>query len=432
MATSAAHQKPYDVCILGLGYIGLPTACLLADAGMRVLGVDTNARLLDELRHARSTFYEPDLDAKVRSVVRSGHLAFSGTPAEADTFLICVPTPFKGKHAPDISFVEAAVTAIAPFVRPGNLVLLESTIPVGTTEKMAELLGAQRPDLVAAERGLGARWLFSMAHCPERVLPGRILRELVENDRIVGGADAEATRKGVEFYRKFVKGKVEGTDSRTAEMIKLTENSFRDVNIAFANELSLICRELGLDVWRVIELANRHPRVNILRPGPGVGGHCIAVDPWFLVDSVPETARLIRTAREVNDAKPGTVIAQALAAVRERPGATVACLGLTFKPDVDDLRQSPALQIVEELARNGVRLAVCEPHIRELPPLLAGLDTVKKLPLEDCLREAGIVLALVDHTAFSGIDPASLAPRALIDACGLWRHQPARATTEGK
>lgn len=416
-------KQKNDVCILGLGYIGLPTASILAATGMQVLGVDTNASLVQILQDGNCLLRERDLDVMVRSAVQSGNLRVSDKPEEADTFIICVPTPFKEGNAPDISFVETAVRSIAPFVRAGNLVILESTIPVGTTEKMAALLAGLRPDLAPAPRESGAKFPFSVAHCPERVLPGRILHELVENDRIVGGVDAEATRRGVEFYRTFVKGAVEGTDARTAEMIKLAENSFRDVNIAFANELSLICDELGLDVWQVIALANRHPRVNILRPGPGVGGHCIAVDPWFLVDSAPNVTRLIRTAREVNDAKPATVIAHTLTAAGARPDATVACLGLAFKPDVDDLRQSPAVTIVEALARAGIRLVVCDPCIPALPPTLANRPNVEKKDLDTCLREADVILVLVGHSAFAGIDAQALARKTVIDACGLWRHR---------
>lgn len=306
-------KKTPGVCILGLGYIGLPTASLLATKGFRVHGVDVNDALIQDLRHEKCAIYEPDLDVLVKSALQSGRLEVSGTPDKSDIFILCVPTPFKAGHKPDLSYVESAAASIAPFLCGGNLVILESTVPVGATEKMAGVLAKLRPDLRIGERAPGNSEPVYVAHCPERVLPGRILHELVENDRIVGGIDQESTLRGVAFYRSFVSGKVQGTDSRTAEMVKLTENSFRDVNIAFANELSLICAELKLDVWELIRLANHHPRVNILQPGAGVGGHCIAVDPWFLVDSAPEAARLIRAAREVNDSKPKKIIAQTLA-----------------------------------------------------------------------------------------------------------------------
>ena len=411
----------FDVCVLGLGYIGLPTASLLATKGFRVAGADVNTRLVQELRRGNCLIHEPDLEATVTSALRSGRLTASETPCEAGVFIICVPTPFAAGHKPDLRHVDAAAASIAPFLRDGNLVILESTVPVGATETMAALLAGLRPDLRIGRAMPGDAGSVSVAHCPERVLPGRILRELVENDRVVGGIDPESTRRGVAFYRNFVSGHVQGTDARTAEMIKLTENSFRDVNIAFANELSLICDELGIDVWEVIALANRHPRVNILQPGAGVGGHCIAVDPWFLVDSAPKTARLIRSAREVNDAKPASILARALAAVNGRADATVACLGLAFKPDVDDLRESPALRIAEALAREDLRLLVCEPHIRRLPPSLADNPRVRKAELRECLEDADVILALVGHTAFASADTGALAGKTVIDACGLWR-----------
>lgn len=417
----------FDVCVLGLGYIGLPTASLLATRGFRVAGADVNTHLVRELRQGNCLICEPDLDATVTSALHSGRLEASEHPREAGVFMICVPTPFTEGHKPDLSYVEAAAASIAPLLRDGNLVILESTAPVGTTEKLAVLLAGLRPDLRIGQNAPGDAAPVSVAHCPERVLPGRILRELVDNDRIVGGIDAESTRRGVDFYRKFVHGNVEGTDSRTAEMIKLTENSFRDVNIAFANELSLICEDLGIDVWEVIALANRHPRVNILRPGAGVGGHCIAVDPWFLVDSAPKTAKLIRSAREVNDAKPEHILSRTLAAVNGLPNPAVACLGLAFKPDVDDLRESPALRIADALASRGLRLFICEPHIQRLPPSLENRPHVRKADLGECLEKGDVILALVGHSAFAAVRAETLAGKTVIDACGLWRIPP----TEG-
>lgn len=418
-----SDKEMRGVCILGLGYIGLPTASLLATKGFQVHGVDVNEALVHDLRHGKCAIYEPALDVMVKSALQSGHLTVDTRPREADIFIICVPTPFTAGHKPDLHYVNTAAASIAPLLRNGNLVILESTVPVGATEHLAATLAGLRPDLRIGRQGAENAPAVHVAHCPERVLPGRILHELVENDRIVGGIDPESTREGVTFYRSFVSGNVQGTDSRTAEMIKLTENSFRDVNIAFANELSLVCKELGLDVWEVIALANRHPRVNILQPGAGVGGHCIAVDPWFLVDSAPKTARLIRTAREVNDAKPESIVTQTLAAVAGRPDAVVACLGLAFKPDIDDLRESPALHIARALAEKNVPLVICEPHIHSLPPALHDLPHVRQMPLQDCLDKADVVLALVSHKAFSAIDAATLAGKTVIDACGLWRNR---------
>lgn len=415
------EKNTLSVCILGLGYIGLPTASLLASKGFRVHGVDINDVLIHDLRHGKCAIYEPALDVLVKSALQSGNLTVNTRPSEADIFIICVPTPFTTGHKPDLRYVKAAATSIAPFLRNGNLVILESTAPVGATEKMARVLAEMRPDLRIGQHSHGDSVPVYVAHCPERVLPGRILHELVENDRIVGGIDQDSTRRGVEFYRSFVSGNVQGTDSRTAEMIKLTENSFRDVNIAFANELSLICEELDLDVWEVIALANRHPRVNILRPGAGVGGHCIAVDPWFLVDSALQTTRLIRAAREVNDSKPEKIVAHTLDAVAARPDSTVACLGLAFKPDIDDLRESPALLIAEALAKKNINLVICEPHVQHLPPELEGKPNVRKMDLHNCLQKGNIILALVGHKAFAAVDPNALVKKTVIDVCGLWQ-----------
>lgn len=422
-------KSTLDVCILGLGYIGLPTASLLATKGFRVCGVDINDTLIHDLRHGKCSIYEPALDVMVKSALQSGNLTADTKPSEADIFIICVPTPFTSGHTPDLHYVKAAATSIAPLLRNGNLVILESTVPVGATEKMAGILAEMRPDLRIGQNCSGNSVPVYVVHCPERVLPGHILHELVENDRVVGGIDRDSTRKGVAFYRSFVSGNVQGTDSRTAEMIKLTENSFRDVNIAFANELSLICEELGLDVWEVVALANRHPRVNILQPGAGVGGHCIAVDPWFLVDSAPQTTRLIRVAREVNDSKPENIVAHTLSAVAGREHSTVACLGLAFKPDIDDLRESPALFIAEALAGKNINLIICEPHIQCLPPSLQGKPHVQKMDLHDCLQKGDIILALVGHKAFAAVDPDTLAKKTVIDACGLWRGK--QATRHG-
>ena len=281
-------MNPLRVCVLGLGYIGLPTASLLATRGFSVHGVDVSPRVVETINDGRIHIVEPDLDVLVRAAVASGNLAASLVPAQADVFIIAVPTPFAAGHKPDVTYVDAATASLTPFLQPGNLIILESTSPVGTTERVSDQILAKRPELAGK---------IHVAHCPERVLPGRILQELVDNDRVIGGIDAESTAAAAAFYRRFVRGEVLETTARTAEMCKLVENSYRDVNIAFANELSLLSHRLGINVWELIRLANRHPRVNILQPGPGVGGHCLAVDPGFVVDAAPDLARLIRTAR---------------------------------------------------------------------------------------------------------------------------------------
>lgn len=396
-----------SVCVVGLGYIGLPTAAMLANAGHAVVGVDINADVVDTISAGRVHIVEPDLAALVGDVVRSGSLSASTEPVAADVFLICVPTPFAGETAtptPDISHVLAAARSIASMLVDGNLVIIESTCPVGTTELIRDELAALG---VQVDR-------VRLAYCPERVLPGRILHELVSNDRIVGGIDGASSAAAAAFYRTFVKGSVLTTSSRTAEMVKLVENSFRDVNIAFANEISVLSEHLAIDPWEVIRLANRHPRVDILQPGPGVGGHCIAVDPWFVVAKDPATARLVRTAREVNDAKTEWVIAQ-VRATAAAIGAglpwpvRVACLGLAYKPDVDDLRESPALRVALSLATAGIEVLACEPHLTEHPLL-------KLYPMEDAVSESDLVVALVRHSQFIGL---SFGDRRVLDYCGL-------------
>lgn len=393
-----------DVVVMGLGYIGLPTASILATRGHRVLGVDVNADVVATISEGRIHIVEPELDVLVRSAVHSGGLTASTLPRSADVFLIAVPTPFREGHQPDISYVLAATRAIAPHLGPGNLVILESTSPVGTTEAVAETLFGLRPEL---------RGTLRVAHCPERVLPGRILKELVENDRVVGGIDAPSTEAGVAFYRTFVTGEVLTTDARTAELCKLVENSYRDVNIAFANELSLLCDRLGIDVWTLIRLANRHPRVQILNPGPGVGGHCIAVDPWFVVSAAPDLTPLIATARGVNDGKAEWVVRRVLERAERFKEPVVAVLGLAYKPDIDDLRESPALHIARRVATalQGGRLLCVEPHVHEV-------DGLVLVPLAEALAAADIVVCLVAHRAFRDLDRRGLAGRVIIDPCG--------------
>ena len=352
--------------MIGLGYIGLPTAALLASRGLSVVGVDVDERAVETINAGRVHIVEPDLDIVVRSVVTTGNLRATLVPEPADAFLVAVPTPFTDGHRPDLSYIEAAARAIAPVLERGNLVVLESTSPVGATEKLSAWLADARPDL-SFPHSAGEASDIRVAHCPERVLPGHVLQELVNNDRVIGGITRACADRAEALYRTFVKGDCLLTGARTAELCKLTENASRDVGIAFANEMSLVCEALDVNVWELIELANRHPRVNILKPGPGVGGHCIAVDPWFIVDSAPEAARLIRTAREVNDGKPDHVVARVLAKAGRFKAPTIACFGLAFKADIDDLRESPALGIVEALAASGAgRLVVVEPNVGAL------------------------------------------------------------------
>jgi len=418
------------VCVVGLGYIGLPTAGVLATRGFSVLGVDVSAEVVETISQGSVHFHEPDLDVLVRSGVNSGRLTASLEPAPADIFILAVPTPIATDHAADLSHVEAATRAIAPHLAPGNLVILESTSPVGSTERVAGWLGDLRPDLAIAGRSDTTPLLTSspeqvyVAHCPERVLPAQILKELIENDRIIGGLDRPSAERTREFYEAFVNGRLFLTNARTAEMCKLAENAFRDVNIAYANELSLVCDDLGIDVWELIELANRHPRVHILQPGPGVGGHCIAVDPWFIVDSAPEHARLIRAAREVNDAKPLHVVAKIKAHAARFNQPVIACLGLAFKANVDDLRESPAVGIVKRLADEGVgTILAVEPHLRELPPELAARN-VRMASLSQALEEADVVVLLVDHRAFASVSREVLLEKVVVDTRGLWRGTP--------
>jgi len=401
------------VCVVGLGYIGLPTASLLATKGFRVLGVDISPEVVDTINAGDIHIREPELDVLVRSAVQSGQLSAATEPAPADVFIIAVPTPFKDDYVPDLRYVEDAAHTVAPHLKPGNLVILESTSPVGTTNHVAELIAKARPDLGAGD--------IHIAHCPERVLPGQILQELVANDRIVGGIDEGSTEAAARFYRLFVSGSVFTTSARTAELTKLVENTYRDVNIAFANELSVICDKLDIDVWELIDMANHHPRVNILKPGPGVGGHCLAVDPWFIVDSVPEAARLIRTAREVNESKPQFVIDRILARARRIKNPVIGCFGLAYKADIDDLRESPALRIVERLAEEATgRILVVEPYISELPGSLQRRN-VTLVDQKKALADSDVIVGLVDHQPFKQIRPADLVEKIVLDVRGIWR-----------
>lgn len=439
----------YDICVLGLGYIGLPTASIFATRGKKVLGVDVVSRVVETINRGEIHIEEPDLDVLVRAAVHTGNLCAATAPRPATVFIIAVPTPFKATatnpKAPDLAYVEAATRSIATFVQPGNLVILESTSPVGTTELMRDWLyeelvrlgrvslplnntsGQVGSDTATcankSERPTAMPEAFPLhfAHCPERILPGQMLKELVSNDRICGGLTPPAAEMARDLYRVFCTGEIFLTDARTAEMCKLTENASRDVGIAFANELSLICDKLGIDVWELIKLANRHPRVKILQPGPGVGGHCIAVDPWFIVDAAPDVSRLIRTAREVNDSKPHHIVGQITQLAARFKAPVIACLGLAFKADVDDLRESPAVEIVHELAvKKTGRLLLVEPHARALPRALEGLGLALQ-PLAEALAAADIVVLLVNHREFVRLDRALLAGKVLLDTRGAWR-----------
>jgi UDP-N-acetyl-D-mannosaminuronic acid dehydrogenase len=408
------------VCVVGLGYIGLPTAATLASRGIEVIGVDVNPCVVAAVNAGQPYFPEPDLDMLLRAATTLGKLRATARPEPADAFVIAVPTPFNDDRSPNLDYVDAAADAIAPLLASGNVVILESTSPVGTTARLAKRFARLRPDLRFPPAHHAEPLDVHVAHCPERVLPGRMVRELIENDRIIGGMTEACAEHAEAVYRVFLQGKPFRTNAPTAELVKLVENAYRDVNIAFANELSLICDQLGLNVWQVIELANRHPRVAILQPGAGVGGHCIAVDPWFIISSAPERSRLIRTAREVNDAKPGFVAAQIRERAERFKHPVVACLGLTYKPDVDDLRESPAVAIVAQLARGGPeRILVADPNLRALPQELAEFSNIALCETIAAVRQADIVAILVAHSPFRRIPREELLRRVVIDATGL-------------
>lgn len=395
-----------NICVIGLGYIGLPTAALLASRNYKVHGVDVVQDTVDIINKGEIHIVEPDLDSFVKAAVNSGNLVASTKPKEADVFIVAVPTPFHDGYVPNIDYIEAATRSIASYVKPGNIVILESTSPVGTTDKMADFLKEQGVDISS----------IYLAHCPERVLPGKIMIELVENDRIVGGITPEATKKTVEFYKSFVNGNVLETDAKTAEMAKLTENSSRDVQIAFANELSILCDKFDIDVWELIRLANHHPRVNILNPGAGVGGHCIAVDPWFIVDAGGEDAKIIRKAREINDYKSDWVLEKVKNAAllfdkENNRKPVVAAMGLAFKPDIDDLRESPALKIARNLSQvSFLSLVVSEPNIEKS-------EEFNLLSSEKAVDRADIVVFLVGHKEFKDIEISG--DKTYYDFCGI-------------
>lgn len=414
------------VAVIGLGYIGLPTAAVIARTGVQVLGIDVSEHVVETVNSGKVHIEEVDLDGLVSGVVARGHLRASTLIEPADVFVIAVPTPFKDDHQPDIGYVLKAATTVAAVLKAGDIVVLESTSPVGTTEQVRDLLAQLRPDLKMPGKSAELADV-SIAYCPERVLPGRILVELIDNDRVIGGITPRCARKALAFYRRFVRGACVTTTSRAAEMTKLTENAFRDVNIAFANELSLVADTLGVDVWEVIRLANRHPRVNILSPGPGVGGHCIAVDPWFLVSAAPEQTPLIRTAREVNDGKVAHSVARAAALIDAHPAKPVACMGLAFKANIDDFRESPALKVAAALAElYGERIRIVEPYAQALPKAFDGTGAAL-IDLDDAIEQCPVMIVLVDHEVFKSVPLDERATKAVYDTRGIWPDQPAPA-----
>jgi len=419
---SAAEAGIETVAVIGLGYIGLPTAAILAGNGVKVIGVDVSATTVEAVNRGEVPFVEPDLGTNVAGAVAQGFLRAQKDTPQADAYIVAVPTPFLADKSADLSYIEDAARAIAPQLRGGELVILESTSPPQTTAHMARVILDARPDL--SLDGSEDRPVVLFAHCPERVLPGRVMIELVTNDRIVGGLNPGAAEAATALYKVFCLGEILETDATTAELSKLVENAYRDVNIAFANELSIVSKNLGVDVWELIGLANHHPRVNILQPGPGVGGHCIAVDPWFIVAADPENSKLIRTAREVNDSKPQRVVEQILAPIAENPAATVAALGLAFKPNIDDMRESPAVDIVHKLAtqRPDVTILVVTPHSEILPKKLVGFSNIKQTTAIEAISAADVVALLVNHDKFSEIDRATLAGKHLVDTRGFWRN----------
>lgn len=394
---------------MGLGYIGLPSAAIAASKGLEVIGVDVNPEVVDTINAGKIHIVEPELDKVVKKVVENGRLKARTTPESADVFLIVVPTPFRQNHRPDISYVESATRAVIPYLKPGDLYIIESTSPVGTTEKMCELIWKERPELKGK--------LF-IAYCPERVLPGNVIYELEHNDRVIGGINTESTEKAKFFYRFFVRGTLHATNSRTAEMCKLTENSSRDVQIAFANELSMICSKAGINVWELIELANKHPRVNVLQPGCGVGGHCIAVDPWFIVSDFTEQAQIIKRARETNDYKADWCANQVLDATQSFENRTdrvpvIACMGLAFKPDIDDLRESPAKYITSRIiAESNAEVLVVEPNV-------TSHKSFALISYSEAYIKADIVVWLVRHKPFLSIPVDS--KKIELDFCGVRR-----------
>lgn len=415
------ERKMEHVCVVGLGYVGLPTAAVLASRGIRVTGVDINQKTVDSINAGKPHIIEPDLDMVVHGAVAKGQLTARTEPVEADAFILAVPTPFKGEnHDPDLSYLEAATRAVAPVLKKGDLVVVESTVPVGATRQVGEWLREARSDLNLADpENPSAPHDVCIAHSPERVLPGRVLLELVRNDRVIGGLGDDCAACTKALYATVVEGDMHLTTASTAELVKLSENAFRDVNIAFANELANVAEPLGIDVRDVVRLANYHPRVNILNPGPGVGGHCIAVDPWFIAASAPDRTPLIQTARRVNDGRPATIADRVSDLANVKVGGPVACLGLSYKADIDDLRESPSIHVVEELRKRIANpILVVEPHVDELPKALATLDDVTLATLTEALAQSGTVVLLTDHKAFAQITLDDLSGKDVMDTRG--------------
>ena len=408
------------VCVVGLGYVGVPTAAVLAGHGMEVIGVDIDRERVETINSGASPFDEPGLDSLVAEVVASGALSARGEPAPADAFIIAVPTPIRKDRSPDLSYVRAAVDNLAPVLGKGNLVVVESTCPVGTTERVCEWLASSRPDLTFPHSA-GEASDIRVAYCAERILPGNALKELVANERVIGGVSPACAEAAKSLYEVFVEGACHVTTVRTAELAKLAENAFRDVNVAFANEMSLVCSALGIDPWKLIALANRHPRVEILKPGPGVGGHCIPVDPWFIADAAPHLTPLIQAARQVNDGMPKVVADRVIAECEGLDAPVVTCLGLAYKADAADLRESPATEVVKHLqGRTKGRIVVVEPFVSELPAEIADDRSTELVGLDEGLKAANVVVLLTDHSVFAGITSESLASKSVVDSRGLW------------
>lgn len=408
------------VCVVGLGYVGLPTAAVLASRGVEVIGVDIDSERVERVNCGIAPFDEPGIGKLVAEAVASGALTARAGPAPADAFIIAVPTPINDDRSPDLSYVRSAIDSLAPELRKSNLVVLESTCPVGTTESVCEWLESLRPDLTFPNLA-GETSDIRVAYSAERILPGNALEELVANDRVIGGVSPACATAAKRLYEIFVEGVCHATTVRTAELAKLAENAFRDVNVAFANEMSLVSRALDIDPWELISLANRHPRVEILKPGPGVGGHCIPIDPWFIADAAPHLTPLIQAAREVNDGMPKVVADRVVHVCKDLAEPVVACLGLTYKADVADLRESPAIEVVKELNRrvNG-RILVVEPYVSELPSEIADKGRIELVGLEDGLSAADVVVLLTDHSMFAEIDQDALVSKAVVDSRGLW------------
>lgn len=421
MAPNVIDSRAFNrVSVVGLGYIGLPTAAFIASKGIAVVGIDVNQDAVESINAGQVPFSEPGFDELLSRVVKEGTLTAQTEQVDADAYIVCVPTPFRGDHSVDTKYIRAASEALAPHLKSGTLVVLESTSAPGTTEGMAKHLVELRPDLSLNDEDDNA---IFVAHCPERVLPGKIMEEMENNDRVIGGLTPKGAELARELYSTFCTAELLVTNATTAEMAKLTENSFRDVNIAFANELSVICDRLGIDVWELIELANHHPRVSVLQPGPGVGGHCIAVDPWFIVSAAPDEAKLIKTAREVNDGKPEWVMRQVLGALEGKEKPVVTALGITFKNDIDDLRESPSLEIVKRLGVDNPQLdiRVVEPNVKKLPQVLSNLSNIKKQETMEAIAAADVVLLLVNHKEFVALDQSVLQGKQVIDTKGIWR-----------